>query len=78
MRQIDMILRHIEEYGSITQAEAFARYGVARLASRIADIRSMGLAIESEFVRGTNRYGQPTKFASYRFKGANEDAKQSD
>lgn len=65
MRQVDRILRHIRDNGSITSWEAMQQYAVMRLASRICDIRRMGIGIKSEIVTGKNRYGEPIKFARY-------------
>lgn len=66
MTQNDRIMRHLKEYGSITQAEAIQEYGIMRLASRISDLRSEGIKIKREMVKGKNRYDEPTHFAKYR------------
>lgn len=42
--------------GSITQLEAM-NMSVMRLASRIHDLRKMGVEIKSETVNGINKYG---------------------
>jgi hypothetical protein len=39
LTQCDKILRHIEDYGSITPMEALGHYGIMRLASRITDLK---------------------------------------
>ena len=59
MTQCERILRHMRDYGSITQAEAQAEYGVARLAARIDNLRERGHVIRSELVQGRNRYNAP-------------------
>ena len=41
--QCDLILMHMKKYGSITHMEAENEYGIARLASRINDLRRMGV-----------------------------------
>ena len=64
-KQTDLILMHIEKYGSITHLEAEKEYGIMRLASRINDLRRQGVAIKSEIVTGKNRRGEPTHFARY-------------
>lgn len=64
-KQTDLILMHIEKYGSITHLEAEMEYGIARLASRINDLRRQGVAIKSEMVTGKNRCGETTHFARY-------------
>ena len=49
-KQTDLILMHMKKYGSITHLEAESEYGIARLASRISDLRTQGVAIKSEIV----------------------------
>lgn len=66
MTQSERIMRHLNEYGSITQAEAIQEYGIMRLASRISDLRKDGIEIRREMVKGKNRYGESTCYARYR------------
>ena len=66
MTQCEMILRHLNDYGSITSIVAMQEYGIMRLASRINDLRAQGIAIVSEYKTGKNRYGETTHFAVYR------------
>lgn len=66
MTQNDRIMRHLREYGSITQLEAMQEYGIFRLASRISDLRKEGIKIKKETEKGKNRYGEPTSFARYK------------
>lgn len=64
------------EESSITTMQAFADLGCARLSGRIHDLRQMGYPIESEFVTGKNRYGEPVSFKKYFIrKGTKEDGK---
>ena len=65
MTQTEKVLRHLEEFGSITPLEALDQYGIMRLGTRIWDLRHMGRAIRSEDVRGQNRFGEPTRYARY-------------
>lgn len=65
MTQCERILRHLEDYGSITSMEAMQEYGIMRLASRITDIRKRGIPIASETVCGRNRYGEKTYYSKY-------------
>lgn len=69
MTQCDRILRHLQDYGSITQAEAVTEYGCYRLGARIWDLKARGVAIKSETVSGKNRYGERTSFAKYTLAG---------
>lgn len=65
MTQCERVLRHLEDFGSITSAEAISEYGIYRLASRISDLKKQGVPIEKEMVSGKNRYGEPTSYARY-------------
>lgn len=65
MTQCEKILRHMEDYGSISSLEAVNEYGIMRLASRISDLKRMGIPIRKETVKGKNRYGEATSYARY-------------
>lgn len=65
MTQCERILRHMQDYGGITQAEAFTEYGISRLGARIYDLKAAGIPIKSETVTGKNRYGEPISFSRY-------------
>lgn len=67
MKQAQLIVDYMRKNGSITTMQAF-EMGITRLASRIHDLRCMGLDIESESVKSKNRYGEPVRFARYRFR----------
>ena len=59
------IVNHLEQYGTITQHEALANYGVARLASRIDELRQAGYPIVTERVDGVNQFGEKCHWARY-------------
>ena len=63
--QIDRILEHLDKHGTITQTEALQEYGIARLASRISDIKAAGISIKTELVTSQNRFGDKVRFARY-------------
>lgn len=65
MTQTEQILRHLEDVGSLTQAETFTEYGIGRLSSRICELRKQGYHIKGEFVTQKNRYGEPCTFVRY-------------
>lgn len=67
MTQCERIIRHMNDYGSITSLEAMTEYGIMRLASRINDLKGQGYAIASERTTGKNRYNEPTSYCTYRF-----------
>lgn len=65
MTQCERILRHLQDYGSITQAEAVTEYGCYRLGARIWDLKAQGIPIRSERVTGKNRYDVSVSFSRY-------------
>lgn len=65
MTQHERILRHLEDVGSLTQAEAMQEYGIARLSARISELKSAGYPIRREMVAGHNRYQEPISYARY-------------
>lgn len=69
MTQCETILRHMEDYGSITSLEAVEEYGIMRLASRITDLKKAGYPIRREMVSRKNRYGETVSFARYSMSG---------
>lgn len=66
MTQCERILKYMSDFGSISTMQAFTDLGVTRLASRIHDLRTMGIDIESETRTGKNRYGESTHYSVYR------------
>ena len=66
MTQKERVYKYMQDFGSITQAQAFADLGVFRLAARISDLRRDGVAIWSQIKAGKNRYGETVYFAEYR------------
>jgi hypothetical protein len=56
----------MRKFGSISTLEAFNDLGVARLASRIHDLRRQGYIIDSETKTAKNRFGENTSFKVYR------------
>ena len=66
MTQCERILRHLNDYGSITSREAMLEYGIYRLASRISDLKKQGYRFNVSFESMKNRYDEMTHFAVYR------------
>lgn len=66
MTQTEQVLRHLQDYGSITPVEAMAEYGIMRLGARIWDLKRQGHVISTERETGMNRYGEKTAYARYR------------
>lgn len=65
MTQSDMILRYMQETGSITPWEALREFGCMRLGARIYDLKRRGVDIRSELVTDRNRYGKTVSYARY-------------
>lgn len=65
MTQCDRIMRHLRDYGSITSLEAMTEYGIMRLASRVSDLKSRGVAIHRKMETSNNRYGEAVSYARY-------------
>lgn len=64
--QCNRILDYMRQFGSISTLEAFNDLGVARLASRIHDLKRQGYNIISEIKTSKNRYGENTSFKVYK------------
>lgn len=64
--QCERIIRHLNDFGTITSREAMLDYGIYRLASRIADLKKQGYKFDVTFESNKNRYGERTSYAVYR------------
>lgn len=65
MNQKDLVLRHLQDFGSITSMDAFNDYGITRLSAVIFDLRELGYKIKTNDETRKNRYGVPTTYARY-------------
>jgi hypothetical protein len=65
LTQRDRILRHLDDFGTITPVEAMREYGIMRLAARIEELRKEGYLIEASTETSRNRYGETTRYAKY-------------
>lgn len=64
MTQKQRIMRHLNDYGSITPGEAYTQYGIYRLSAVIFELRKKE-RITTTMVRTKNRYGEDVKYAKY-------------
>lgn len=71
MNQINDVLNHLKEHGSITSLEAIRLYGATRLSSIIFDLRKRGYRISTVMEEGTNRYSHTCRYAKYVYEGEN-------
>lgn len=67
--QCEKIIRYIKDFGKITTFEAFAELGIARLGSRIFDLKEQGYTFEKTRINTKNRWGEPTHYDEYRLVG---------
>lgn len=72
MTQIEKVLRHMQEFGSISSWEAIMEYGITRLGARIYELKKLGYPISSERQSTKNRFGENVSYAVYRLGGTNE------
>lgn len=68
MTQKERILKHLQDFGSITSWEAIKEYGCTRLSAYIYLLRKDGYIIENENITTKNRYGDAVTFAKYQIK----------
>lgn len=66
MTQEQRVLRHLQEYGTITSFEAFREYGITRLSAVIYLLRKRGHNITSTNTKCVNRYDEITYFSTYK------------
>lgn len=73
MTQNEMILKYLEENGSITTYESYKELLITRLSARIYDIKKQyGLEFEEQWVTKKNRYGKVCTFKKYILKNEEE------
>lgn len=63
-RQNDQLLAALQ-CGPITARDALNRFGIARLAARILELRQDGWSITSQMIETTNRDGEVCRVARY-------------
>lgn len=71
MTQIEKVLRHMQEFGSISSWEAITEYNITRLGARIYELKKLGYSIISERQSTKNRFGENVSYAVYRLGGKN-------
>lgn len=61
-----MILWFIYQVGSITPMDAFNELGVTKLATRISEMKVLGIQFSQVYEGRTNRFGKKVRFMRYR------------
>lgn len=69
MSQNSRILDYMIKNGSISPLEAMNDLGVMRLGARIFELKEQAYPIEKVMQEGTNRFGEPTRYARYYYHG---------
>lgn len=75
MTKTERVLRHLQEFGSITSWEAIKEYGATRLSAIIFELKKKGFMFADEMVEFTDRYGYPGRFKKYILTGKEEENK---
>ena len=65
MRQCELVLKYMEDFGSITPLDAVKDLGIMCLAERIRDLRKAGVKIVSTPESSKNRYGKNVRYTRY-------------
>ena len=78
MKQTELVLRYMQDFGAITQLQALGDLGIMRLGARIWDLRRDGHKITRPMVSGKNRYGESVSFAEYRLEDDNAQSHHID
>ena len=67
LSQEKMVLKHLQEHGSITSYEAIQLYGATRLSAIIFELRHRdGFDIVTELEKVRTRFGAKTRVARYK------------
>lgn len=63
----ELILKHLQRYGSITDPGARDKIGTTRCSEYIRQLREEGYKIDTEWRTGKNRYGRKVRYGVYRY-----------
>lgn len=66
--QSHALITHLKEKGPITSMEAFELYGITRISSLIFSLRDR-YDIETVMLNTTNRFGEPTRYGKFYYRG---------
>lgn len=64
--QNDLVLKYLNEHGSITTYESYSKLFVTRLSARIYNLKhKYQVDFEEEWIHSRNIYGQPIRYKKY-------------
>lgn len=66
LTQRDMILKYMQDNGSITAYEAVKEIGCLQLAARLCELKKLGYRFDKTRIHTKNRYGYPSHYDEYR------------
>ena len=73
MTQSEMIIKYLNEHGSVTTYESYSKLFITRLSARIFDIKhKYGIEFDEEWVTKKNIYGKICSFKKYILKRKEE------
>ena len=74
MTQNEMIIKYLNEHGSITTYESYSKLFITRLSARIFEIKhKYGIEFDEEWVTKKNIYGKTWKKKKYILKRKEEE-----
>ena len=65
MTQHELILKYMDDFGSISPMEAFSDLGITKLATRISEMSKNGYSFSKTLESSKNRYGQSVHYMRY-------------
>ena len=65
MNQRELVLKYIEDFGSITSYDAVKDLGIIELPKRVSELRKLGFDIVGTQEKSINRYGKPCHYHRY-------------
>ena len=63
--QKELIIKYLNDFGSISSWEAYAELGITQLGARIFELKEKGYVFKKERVKRLNRYGREIAFDKY-------------
>lgn len=64
-KQSDRLIQYLRTHRTITSREAMEFLGIERLAARVSELRSQGVAIKSRTIRVKNMFGEECRISQY-------------
>lgn len=67
-RQQTRIYEYLREFGSITPMEAYEELNITKLATRVSEMKRLGIQFEQRLLKRSNRYGERVTYMQYKLK----------